>query len=151
MTSNERIASLEELRRVLSAWPDEAAVFRPSIDWNVSDSATRPSLTAGDLRSVLDELERLRRIVSQVGPDRLKAYEEDAGRAPETGACHTCRICGGEVDLSNPVKPSVKIGAGAPLKANVGGWLCECGVFNQAHSLPCTECGRSPVKTGEKP
>lgn len=76
--SNERNTSLEELRRVFSAWPDQAAVFRPGIDWNVSDSATRPSLTAGDLRSVLDELDRLRKIVAQIGPDRLTAYEEDA-------------------------------------------------------------------------
>ena len=77
----------------------------------------------------------------------IERMEELCRRVVET-SLYTCRICGGAVDLSNPVKPDVKIGAGAPLKATaVGGWLCECGVFNQAHSLPCTECGRPAQKS----
>jgi hypothetical protein len=48
---------------------------------------------------------------------RYEVYKEAADRLERMKGC---RICGGMVDLANAVAPSVKIGAGRPLKAETG-------------------------------
>jgi hypothetical protein len=60
----------------------------------------------------------------------------------EPSGKHDCGICGGVVDLSSAVKPSVKIGAGAPLKLPAC-WChrCQPRTGFATHMIVCPDCG----------
>ena len=48
--------------------------------------------------------------------DAIQRYEVYKEAADRLERMKDCRICGGLVDLTNAVAPTVKVGAGAPLR-----------------------------------
>ena len=76
------VAAMERLN-----YTDETAVLRSGLDWVSSDSGGRRSLTAGDMRTLLVEVEALQRDLN-LRNEQIDGYERQLG-IHKAGAEHT--------------------------------------------------------------
>ncbi len=92
LTSNPLGEILPKLRSAVAAmerlnYTDAVAVLRAGLDWSVSDSGQRRSLTSGDMRNLLVEVEALQRNLD-LRNEQIDGYERQLG-IDKAGAEHT--------------------------------------------------------------